>query len=97
MANISKLLSEQFGDVYQSNEPKEEVVEVRTLTAQEKILQDMSDVVLEDLNREIMRSIKTLEVIDGYGREYKVNLKDNEVISYAVEGNNKVLRIYINS
>lgn len=95
MSNINKLLQEQFGDLRAPAEPK--TVVSKPLTAQEKILQDMGDVVLADLGRDVMRSIKTVEVIDGYGREYKVKLKDNEVISYAIEGNNKILRIYINS
>lgn len=98
MSNINRLLQEQFGDIQLPEEPEEiEAEVVRPLTAQEKILQDMGDVVMTDLTRDIMKSIKTVEVIDSHGREYKVKLKDNEVISYAIEGNNEVLRIYINS
>lgn len=97
MSNINRLLQEQFGDIQLPGEPEEIEEVVRPLTAQEKILQDMGDVVMTDLTRDIMKSIKTVEVIDSHGREYKVKLKDNEVISYAIEGKNEILRIYINS
>lgn len=88
---------EQFGDVMGDVPQPEEQESPRAVTAQEKIMQDMGDVVLEDLSRDIMQSLKSIEVIDNYGREYKVKVQNTETVSYAIEGNNSILRIYINS
>lgn len=88
---------EQFGDIMRDVPQPEEQESPRAVTAQEKIMQDMGDVVLEDLSRDIMQSLKFIEIIDNYGREYKVKVQSNETVIYAIEGNNSILRIYINS
>lgn len=97
MTNVNRVLMEQFGDVMGDVPQPEEQESPRAVTAQEKIMQDMGDVVLEDLSRDIMQSLKSIEVIDNYGREYKVKVQNTETVSYAIEGNNSILRIYINS
>lgn len=52
-------------------------------------LPDMLDVPAEQLN-----NLKSVEVFDNKGREFRIKLQPNETITYIIE--NETLRVYIN-
>lgn len=96
-----RILMEQFGDLNipgaePQNVPQQQATRQQPpVSAQEKIMQDMADVVMTDLSTEALANITKIEVVDAQGRSYTVNLNKEEAVSYSFEDHNETLRISI--
>ena len=93
-------IMEQFGDIpgaapAPESQQTEPVAQRPQVTAQEKIMQDMADVVITDLGTAALAKITKIEVVDAQGRSYTVNLNKEEAVSYSFEDHNETLRISI--